>query len=372
MRYTFLGPTGLRVSELCLGTMTFGEDWGWGADEATSRAVFEDFAEAGGTFVDTADVYTGGSSEAMLGRFLAGRRDRFVVATKYSISTDPTDPNAGGNSRKNLTRSLEASLRRLGTDHVDLYWVHLWDGLTPVEETVRALDDAVRAGKVLHVGFSDFPAWVVARADALAEAVHLTRPAAIQVEYSLAAREAERELVPMADALGLSVLDWSPLAGGALTGKRLPGAPADPDAPRVARADAVPHFARYRDRRTAAVAQEVVDVAAELGRSPAQVALAWVRHQSPLHIPVVGARTARHLHDDLGAVDLVLPADALGRLDRVSAIGAGFPLDFLRAGQDGWFGPTVRQLDTRRPRPGQALLGLLPPSVVVPGEPAGA
>jgi aryl-alcohol dehydrogenase-like predicted oxidoreductase len=370
VRYTFLGPTGLRVSELCLGTMTFGEDWGWGADEATSRAVFEAFADAGGTFVDTADVYTGGSSEAMLGRFLAGRRDRFVVATKYSISTDPTDPNAGGNSRKNLTRSLEASLRRLGTDHVDLYWVHLWDGLTPVEETVRALDDAVRAGKVLHVGFSDFPAWVVARADALAEAVHLTRPAAIQVEYSLAAREAERELVPMADALGLSVLDWSPLAGGALTGKRLPGAPADPDAPRVARADAVPHFARYRDRRTAAVAQEVVDVAAELGRSPAQVALAWVRHQSPLHIPVVGARTARHLHDDLGAVDLVLPTDALGRLDRVSAIEAGFPLDFLRAGQDGWFGPTVRRLDTRRPRPGQALLGLLPPSVA-PGEPAG-
>ena len=360
MRYTFLGPTGLRVSELCLGTMTFGEDWGWGADEPTSRTVFDAFADAGGTFVDTADVYTGGTSEAMLGRFLAGRRDRFVVATKYSISTDPTDPNAGGNSRKNLVRSLEGSLRRLRTDHVDLYWVHLWDGLTPVEETVRALDDAVRAGKVLHVGFSDFPAWTVARADALAEALHLTRPAAIQVEYSLAAREAERELLPLAEALGLGVLDWSPLAGGALTGKRLPGGPADPDSPRVARDDAVPHFARYRDQRTTAIAREVVDVAAALGRSPAQVALAWVRHRSPLHVPVVGARTLRHLQDDLGALDVVLSPEALTRLDRVSAIELGFPLDFLRAGQDGWFGPTVRRLDTRRPRPGQALLDLLP------------
>jgi aryl-alcohol dehydrogenase-like predicted oxidoreductase len=304
-----------------------------------------------------------------------GHRDRVFLATKgsgmprYSPDLWTADGTPdwdlarrtfSGAGADNLRHALDGSLRRLGTDHVDLYWVHLWDGLTPVEETVRALDDAVRAGKVLHVGFSDFPAWTVARADALAEARHLTRPAAIQVEYSLAARDAERELLPLAEALGLSVLDWSPLAGGALTGKRLPGAPVDVDAPRVARADAVPHFARYRNRRTAVIAQEVVDVAAELGCSPAQVALAWVRHRSPLHVPVLGARTPRHLEDALGAVDLVLPPEALTRLDHVSAIEAGFPLEFLRAGQDGWFGPTVRRLDTRRPRPGQALLGLLP------------
>ncbi len=354
MRYTFLGSTGLRVSEVALGAMTFGTDWGWGADEPTSRAIFEAFADAGGTFVDTADVYTGGTSETLLGRFLHGRRDRFVVATKYGISTDPTDPNAGGGSRKNLNRSLEASLRRLRTDHIDLYWTHVWDGVTPIEETLGALDDAVRAGKVLHVGLSDHPAWLVARADALAEAYRLTRPAAIQIEYSLAARDPERELLPMAESLGLAVLDWSPLAGGALTGKRLDGATTD--APDVARDEAVVHFARYRDERTARIAREVVAVAHDLGTTPARVALAWVRARSPLHIPIVGARTLAHLHDNLAALDCELPPEARHRLDEVSAIDLGFPVDFLRAGQEGWFGPTVRRMDTRRPRPGQTLL----------------
>ncbi len=358
MRYTFLGSTGLRVSDLALGTMTFGDDWGWGADETTSRAVLDAFLDAGGNFVDTADIYTGGTSETLLGKFLAGRRDRVVLATKYSISTDPSDPNAGGNQRKNLTRSLEASLRRLSTDYIDLYWSHLWDGLTPVEETLRAMDDAVRAGKILHVGFSDYPAWLVARADGLAEAVRTVRPAGIQVEYSLANRDAERELLPMAESLGLSVLDWSPLAGGALTGKRLqPGGTSD--APSVARADAVAHFARYRGERTDRIAREVVAVAGELEASPAQVALAWIRHRSPLHIPIIGARTATHLADNLAATDLQLPEQAMARLDHVSATDLGFPLDFLQRGQDGWFGDSsVRRLDTRRPRPGHRLLGL--------------
>ncbi len=364
MRHTFLGSTGLRVSDLALGAMTFGDDWGWGADEATSRQVFDAFADAGGTFVDTADVYTAGTSETLLGRFLHGRRDRFVVATKYAISTDHTDPNAGGNQRKNLQRSLEASLRRLQTDYVDLYWSHVWDGVTPVEETLHALDDAVRAGKVLHVGFSDHPAWLVARADALAEATRAVRPAAIQVEYSLAARDPERELLPMAESLGLGVLDWSPLAGGALTGKRLPGAGTaggtpTSAAPRVARDEAVAHFARYRDVRTTRIAREVMAVAAELGASPAQVAIAWVRKQSPLHVPIVGARTVGQLRDNLGAADLVLPQEVVRRLDQVSAVALGFPVDFLRAGQEGWYGSTAdRRLDARRPRPGQRLLGL--------------
>jgi aryl-alcohol dehydrogenase-like predicted oxidoreductase len=367
MRYTFLGPTGLRVSELCLGTMTFGTDWGWGADEAGSRAMFDAFADAGGTFVDTANAYTNGTSERYLGRFLRGRRDRFVVATKYTITTDPTDPNADGNGRKNLRRSLEASLGRLGTDHVDLYWVHLYDGFTPVEETVRALDDAVRAGQVLHVGFSDFPAWLVARADALAEAARLTRPAAIQVEYNLAQRDAERELLPMAEALGLSVLDWSPLGGGALTGKLLgapeSGAPAGaPDAPagRVA-SGAVGHFDRYRSARTAEIARAVVDAAAEVGCTPAQLALAWLRHRSPAHIPIVGARTPAHLADNLGAVDVTVPDDVARRLDAASAIELGFPHEFYRAGWRDWFGPHLGRLDPRVRPLGRATLGLAAP-----------
>ena len=355
MDLTFLGSTGLRVSQLCLGAMTFGDDWGWGADEATSRQVFDAFDDAGGTFVDTADIYTGGTSETLLGRFLQGRRDRFVVATKYGISTDQADPNAGGGSRKNLRVSLEASLRRLQTDYIDLYWVHVWDGYTPIEETLAALDDAVHAGKVLHVGFSDTPAWLVSRADALAQLSGRTRPAAIQIEYNLAERAAERDLVPMAATLGLGVLDWSPLAGGALTGKRLPGREQQ-DAPVVARAQAVQHFTKYDDDRTATVATEVVRLAQELGCTPAQLALAWVRAQSPLHIPVVGARTVQHLLDNLGALDVELPDEVLRQLDAVSSIELGFPHDFLRNGRSGWFGDVPERLDPRlRPQARRAL-----------------
>ncbi len=376
MRYTFLGNTGLRVSALCLGTMTFGTDWGWGADEAESRAVFDAFADAGGTFVDTANAYTNGTSEQYLGRFLRGRRDRFVVATKYTITTDPADPNADGNGRKNLRRSLEASLRRLGTDYVDLYWVHMWDGFTPIEETVRALDDAVRAGQVLHVGFSDFPAWLVARADAVAEAARYTRPAAIQIEYNLAQRDAERELLPMAAALGLSVLDWSPLGGGALTGKLLaaPGAddaladgtPRDAVGAAAAAAagpgrvasGAVAHFDRYRTERAAGIAHAVVDAAADLGCSPAQLAIAWLLRRSAAHIPVVGARTAAHLADNLGALDVAVPDEIAARLDAASRITLGFPHDFLRAGRRDWFGPHLEHLDPRVRPLGRATLGL--------------
>jgi aryl-alcohol dehydrogenase-like predicted oxidoreductase len=336
--------------------MTFGDDWGWGADEQTSRAMLDAFTDAGGTFLDTADIYTGGTSERLLGQFLRGRRDHYVVATKYGISTDHSDPNAEGGGRKNLRRALEASLRRLETDYIDLYWVHVWDGLTPVEETLRALDDAVRAGKVLHIGFSDHPAWWVARADALAEATGLTRPAAIQVEYNLAARDVERELLPLAEALGMSVLDWSPLGGGALTGKNLHGA--SDDTGDVRRSEAVAHFGRYDAERPRRIAAEVVAVAADLGCTPAQLAIAWLRHQSPLHIPVIGARTAAHLADNLGAVDLRIPDDALVRLDKVSTVELGFPGDFLRAGRSGWFGPHLDNLDPRVRPQGRRALGL--------------
>jgi aryl-alcohol dehydrogenase-like predicted oxidoreductase len=214
MRYTLLGRSGLRVSELCLGTMTFGEDWGWGAPIDTSRRILELYADAGGNFIDTANKYTDGSSETFIGELLAGRRDQFVLATKYTLQTRSGDPNAVGNHRKNLVQALEASLKRLRTDHIDVYWVHARDTWTPVDEVVRALDDQVRAGKVLYVGVSDWPAWEVAQANTLAELRGWSPFIGLEIEYSLAERTPERDLLPMAHTLGLGVTCWSPLAGG--------------------------------------------------------------------------------------------------------------------------------------------------------------
>ena len=219
MRYHLLGHTGLRVSEIFLGTMTFGEDWGWGAPPAECRRMFDAYAEAGGNVIDTAVNYTDGASERIVGELVGPVRDQFVLSTKYTLTTDGSDPNASGNHRKNLTRSLERSLEHLRTDRVDIYWVHIWDPRTPVEETMRALDDAVRAGKVQYVGISDAPAWVISRANTLAEWRGWTGAAAIQVPYNLVQRDAERDLLPMAESLGLSVAAWSPLAGGVLSGK---------------------------------------------------------------------------------------------------------------------------------------------------------
>lgn len=219
MRYRLLGRTGLRVSELFLGAMTFGEQGGVGAPREECARILDAYAEAGGNVVDTAVNYRGGASEEIVGDLLKGRRDRFVLSTKYTVSRDGTDPNAAGNHRKNLALSLETSLRRLGTDYIDVYWVHIWDRNTPVEETMRALDDAVRSGKVLYVGISDAPAWVVSRANTLAEWRGWSPFAALQVPYSLLSRDAERELLPMAEEFGMSVAAWSPLQNGILSGK---------------------------------------------------------------------------------------------------------------------------------------------------------
>jgi len=219
LRYRTLGRTGLRVSELFLGTMTFGEDWGWGAGLDECRKLYAAYVEAGGNVIDTADKYTNGESERIVGELIKEDRDRMVVATKYTLSRDGSDPNASGNHRKNLTRAIEASLKRLGTDYIDLLYAHIWDPATPAEETMRALDDAVRAGKVLYVGISDSPAWVIARANTLADWRGWTPFAGVQLPYSLVQRDAERELLPMAQALGLSVAAWSPLARGLLSGK---------------------------------------------------------------------------------------------------------------------------------------------------------
>ena len=223
MRYRLLGKSGLRVSELCLGTMTFGEDWGWGSSKDESRQVLDAFLEAGGNFIDTANIYTNGRSETLLGEFLKGDRDRAVLATKYTNAMPGTDPNAGGNQRKNMMRSVEASLKRLQTDYIDLYWLHIWDRITPLDEVMRAFDDLVRQGKILHAGVSDMAAWAVARANTLAELRGWTPFVGLQIEYSLIERTVERELIPMSEALGLGVTAWSPLAGGVLTGKYAEG-----------------------------------------------------------------------------------------------------------------------------------------------------
>ena len=220
MNYQLLGKSGLRVSELCLGTMTFGQDWGWGAARDEARKIYDTFREAGGNFIDTANVYTNGTSETFLGEFLAGQREAVVLATKFTNAVPSADPNAAGNQRKSMVQSLEASLRRLKTDYIDLYWLHVWDQITPVEEVVRAFDDLVRQGKVLYTGVSDAPAWWIAQANTIASLRGWTPFVGLQIEYSLIERTVERELLPMAKAFGLTLTAWSPLCGGLLTGTR--------------------------------------------------------------------------------------------------------------------------------------------------------
>jgi aryl-alcohol dehydrogenase-like predicted oxidoreductase len=322
MNYRLFGRSGLRVSELALGTMTFGTDWGWGADRDECRKLFDCYAEAGGNLVDTANNYTNGTSERIVGELVAADRDHFVVATKYSLSTRPDDPNAGGNHRKNLVRALEASLERLGTDHVDLLWVHMWDGMTPVEEVVRALDDLVRAGKVLYVGASDTPAWAVARAVTMAELRGWAAFCGLQVPWSLADRSVENELLPLAAALDLAVTPWGVLESGELTGKYL----APDGRPSRSRPEHV--SPRVND-----LAREVVAVAADLGRLPAQVAINWVRQQvvgCPV-IPIVGARSAAQLAENLACLEFELTAEQLARLTAASAFQPGFPRSFLES-----------------------------------------
>ena len=321
MRYRLLGPTGLRVSELALGTMTFGQAWGWGADAAGAEAVLGAYTEAGGNFLDTANIYQDEQSETILGELLRGDRDRYVLSTKYALARDTSrrDPNAGGSHRKGLVRELGASLERLRTDYVDLLWVHAYDDLTPVEETMRTLDDVVRQGLVHYVGVSNWPAWAVAKANTYAEQRGLTPFAALQVEYSLAERTPERDLIPMARHYGLAVTPWSPLGGGLLTGKYLAGGPGG----RLGDGPAgTPRHLR--------IAQATVDVARDAGCTPAQAAIAWLRAQGPDVLPIVGASTVDQLRDTLGALGVALLPEHLARLDEASAITLGAPHDHLR------------------------------------------
>jgi len=324
MRYKLLGHSGLRVSELCLGTMTFGDEWGWGASPKESRRIFETFAAAGGNFIDTADLYTNGTSEKLVGEMVAGDRERFVLATKYTNSNPGTDPNAAGNHRKNMRQSLEASLRRMKVDYVDIYWLHAWDFTTPVEEIMRAFDDMVRAGKVLYIGVSDTPAWIVSRANTLSELRGWSRFIALQVEYSLVERTSERELLPMARALGLDITAWSPLGSGLLTGKytRSDAGGGDRRLDKAA-------FKEINDDNYS-IAREVDRVANEIGCLPAQVALNWVRQQARV-IPIIGARTAKQVQQNLACLAFRLNADQMERLNKISQIELGFPHDFLNS-----------------------------------------
>ncbi len=327
MKYVVLGRSGLRVSELALGTMTFGEDWGWGASSDESRKIFDAYVQAGGNFIDTANNYTNGTSEKLVGDFIAADRDRFVVATKYSLSTDPADPNSGGNHRKSLVRSLRRSLQRLRTDRIDLLWVHAPDFMTPLDELMRALDDTVRSGQVLHVGISDAPAWIVSRANTLAELRGWSPFTALQIQYSLIQRTPERDLLPMASALGIPVTPWGALGGGVLTGKYSGKA-----MPKDARYAKDSFASAYLTERNLKIGDETAAVARELRCTPSQVALAWVLSRTDLvpMVPILGARTLAQLRDNLAALDVNLTPGQRERLETASRIRLGFPHDFLR------------------------------------------
>jgi aryl-alcohol dehydrogenase-like predicted oxidoreductase len=319
MKYRLMGSSGLRVSELALGAMTFGtKDWGVEKDE--SRRVYQGFREAGGNFIDTANVYSAGRSEEFLGEFMAGERERIVLATKFTGAMRGRDVNASGNSRKNMMESVHASLKRLGTDYIDLYWVHARDFSTPIDEVMRGLDDLVRQGKVLYVGVSDTPAWEVARANTLAELRGWSRFVGLQIRYSLLDRTVERDLLPMAKALDLTVTPWDTLGSGVLTGKY------NRDRSTRARASQRGEL----KERDLGIAAEVVKVAEELGRTPAQVALRWVLGGLGVIVPLVGARTREQLDDNLGCLAFELEEAQRARLDEVSRISLGFPHDFLR------------------------------------------
>ena len=338
--YSLLGRSGLRVSPLCLGTMTFGTEWGWGADADGSRAMFRRYVEAGGNFVDTADGYTNGRSEELVGQFTKemGNRDRLVLATKFTFNAVPGDPNAGGNGRKNIHRALEGSLRRLQTDYLDLYWLHAWDGLTPVEEVLSTLDALVHQGKVRHVGFSDTPAWYLAHAQGLAWWRGFEPLCALQLEYSLVERNIEREHVPAALHLGMGVCGWSPLASGFLAGKYRKGAAGGGEGSgrlQAVKGSGNPVFEKFTERNWK-VLEALLEVAGQLGRSPAQVAVNWITRRPGVASTIVGATRLEQLEDDLQALEFDIPPELSRRLEEASRPETVFPYVF--------FGPAMRAM----------------------------
>jgi aryl-alcohol dehydrogenase-like predicted oxidoreductase len=359
--YTTLGRSGLRVSPLCLGTMTFGTEWGWGAEESVSRALFDRYIEMGGNFIDTADGYTGGSSERMVGKFIAERKLREVVvlATKFTFNGEAGNPNAGANGRKNIYRALEASLRRLQTDYIDLYWLHAWDTVTPVEEVVSTLSDLVSAGKIRYYGFSDTPAWYLSRAYTIAEKEAKARLIGLQLEYSLVERNIEREHIPAAQELGLGICPWSPLAGGFLSGKyKREGNDGFGDGRLEKTKDSGnPVQARFSERNWE-ILETLLEVSKQLGHPPAQVALNWVVTQSGVTSTILGASKLTQLEDNLAAIEFSIPAELRQRLDEVSAPALVHPYVFYESFIQGMIngGTSVRAwsaapVHTARPAP---------------------
>lgn len=341
MRYKLLGRSGLRVSELCLGTMTFGETWGWGASKAECKQMLELFVDSGGNFIDTSVNYTDGESETILGDLVKAERDYYVIASKYTLTKpDNKDPNSGGNSRKNMMKSVERSLKRLQTDHIDLYYLHMWDYMTPVEEVMRGLDDLVSQGKVLYVAFSDTPDWIVAEANTRAELMGWSRFVAMQIPYSLLDRAVERAILPMAKHWDMAVLPWGLLEAGILTGKFLKKVD-DPTRINPEKLEI--------SEKAKSVVEAVQKVAAEVGQSMAQVAINWVRQQQDKAqmIPILGARTVTQLEDNINVLNWELSVEQLKYLDEASAINLGFPHGFLE-GNPYVYGASYDKIDNHR------------------------
>jgi aryl-alcohol dehydrogenase-like predicted oxidoreductase len=337
-QYRLLGRSGLRVSPLALGTMTFGSDWGWGADADEARRIFDLYVDRGGNLIDTSVNYTKGTSEQMVGAFAREKRERLVLATKFTMARDPVDPNSGGNHRLNIVRSVEQSLRQLGTDRIDLFYLHGWDFTTCPDEVMRGLDDLARSGKVVYLGICNTPAWRVAEMQTLASLRGWAPLVALQIEYSLVERTVEHELMPMAQALGLGVLPWSPLGGGVLTGKYTRSDLSDENAADVSQTrKGVIASSGHLNERSLAIADVVGEVARESGVTPSQVALAWTLGHPAVVSPIIGARTLAQAEDNLGALAVALSPDQRGRLEAASAPAPTFPNRFMSR-------PMVQQL----------------------------
>ncbi|HBC82456.1 aldo/keto reductase [Pseudescherichia vulneris] len=329
-QYRLLGRSGLRVSPLSLGTMTFGSDWGWGADDAEAQRIFDAYVERGGNFIDTAVNYTNGSAEKILGRMIKAKRDRIVLATKFTMSREAGNPNAGGNHRYNLVRSVETSLRQLDTDRLDLLYLHAWDFTTSPDEVMRALDDLVRDGKILYLGICNTPAWRIAQMQTLADLRGWSPFVALQIEYSLVERTVEHELIPMAQAMGLGVLPWSPLGGGILTGKYSRADLSDENEADVAATrKGIIASTGHLNERALAIAEVVSSIANESGASSSQIALAWTLRNAAVASTIIGARTVAQAEDNFAALEIVLTDEQLQRLDQASAIDPIFPARFI-------------------------------------------
>lgn len=326
MKYKLLGKSGLRVSEISLGTMTFGDNIDWGSSKRTASDIYHAYLDKGGNFFDTANIYTDGVSEKILGELIKSDRDKLVLSTKYSLNTDGKNINASGNHRKNLFQSVHHSLERLGTDYIDVLFLHAWDGVTPIEEIMKSLNELVEQGKVLYLAVSNMPAWLVARANTLAEIRGWSPFIAAQIEYSLLERSCEAEFIPLCQQLGLAITPWSPLASGALTGKYLN------NAPKGSRGEFMQEWLKpYLTPKNQEIVKAVVDIAQEVGRTPAQVSLRWLMQKPLACVPIIGAKTLSQLDDNLAAADFELTTAQFDKLNEVSRVEPVYPYKFLHA-----------------------------------------